>query len=418
MPQPSLFDFAPRVLTVSAITAYIRQKFEADLTLQDLWLEGEVSNWKPASSGHIYFTLKDAGASLRCVIWRSHAGRLIYLPQREGEAVLAHGHISVYEVGGNYQFYVDNLEPVGQGALYAQFERIKARLAAEGLFDSGLKKTLPPFPQKIGLVTSPTGAALRDILNVLRRRYPIAQVILAPAQVQGDMAAPQLIAALQAVVRQSVEVIILGRGGGSLEDLWAFNDERLARAIVACPVPIITGIGHEVDFTIVDFVADVRAPTPSAAAELAVPDRVELKRLVYDQQLALFDSVQQRVSTARVNLQGRQWALEHLSPQAVINNQRQRIDAQIGGMQRTLQHRLALQRERINTLASRLETLNPQATLTRGYAIVQKGQTVITRTGQVNQGDELVVKVSDGEFKTVVRDRSLFKTTSLGDKSP
>jgi exodeoxyribonuclease VII large subunit len=397
-----LFDFAPRVLTISAITAYIRQKFEADLTLQDLWLEGEISNWKPATSGHIYFTLKDASASIRCVIWRSQASRLLYLPQREGEAVLAHGRISVYEAGGNYQFYVDDLEPAGQGALYAQFERIKTRLATEGLFDPGLKKPLPPFPQKIGLVTSPTGAALRDILNVLRRRYPIAEIILAPTQVQGETAVPQLIAALQAVVQQVVDLIILARGGGSLEDLWAFNDERLARAMAACPIPIISGIGHEIDFTIADFVADVRAPTPSAAAELAVPDKLELKRLVYSQQRALLDSAQQRVSTARAELQGRQWALERLSPRAILNNYRQRIDTVVSSAQRLLQHYLSLQRERVNTLASRLETLNPQATLTRGYAIVQKGQTVITRTGQVGQGDELVVKVSDGEFGAVV----------------
>ncbi len=402
--QPSLFDFAPRVLTVSAITAYIRQKFEADLTLQDLWLEGEISNWKPATSGHIYFTLKDSGASLRCVIWRSQASRLLYLPQREGEAVLAHGRISVYEAGGNYQFYVDDLEPAGQGALYAQFERIKTRLAAEGLFDPELKKPLPPFPQKIGLVTSPIGAALRDILNVLRRRYPIAEIILAPTQVQGENAAGQIIAALQTVARQSVDLIILARGGGSLEDLWAFNDERLARVMVACPIPIITGIGHEIDFTIADFVADVRAPTPSAAAELAVPDKLELKRLVYSQQLALLDSVQQQVSTARADLQGRQWALERLSPQAALNNYRQRMDTVVSSAQRLLQHYLSLQRERVNTLTSRLETLNPQATLTRGYAIVQKGQTVITRTGQVSRGDELVVKVSDGEFEAVVRE--------------
>lgn len=403
MLQSSLFDSAPRVLTVSAVTTYIRQKFEADLTLQDVWLEGEISNWKPATSGHIYFTLKDSVASIRCVIWRSQAGRLLYLPQREGEAVLVHGRISVYEAGGNYQFYVDNLEPAGQDVLYAQFERIKAGLAAEGLFDPQLKKSLPSFPQKIGLVTSPTGAALRDIMNILRRRYPIAQVILAPAQVQGDMAVPQLITALQAIVQQQVDVVILARGGGSLEDLWAFNNERLARAIAACPVPLITGIGHEIDFTIADFVADVRAPTPSAAAELAVPDRLEVNRLVYEQQLTLLDSVQQQISAARANVQGRQWALERLSPQAVINNHRQRTDTLIGGMQRTLLHHLALHREHVNTLTARLETLNPHATLARGYAIVQKGQTVITQVGQAGQGDDLVVKVSDGAFEVTVR---------------
>jgi exodeoxyribonuclease VII large subunit len=409
--QPSLFDFSPRVLTVSALNAYIRQKLEADFTLQDLWLEGEISNWKRATSGHIYFTLKDAGASLRCVIWRGQANLLFYLPQREGEAVLAHGRISVYEAGGNYQFYVDDLQPAGQGALYVQFEQIKTRLAAEGLFEADLKKTLPPFPQKIGLVTSPTGAALRDILNVLRRRYPLAEVILAPAQVQGEAAPLQLIAALGLLIRQNVEVIILARGGGSLEDLWAFNDEALARAIVACPIPIITGIGHETDFTIADFVADVRAPTPSAAAELPTPDKIELKRLVYRQQLALSENTQQEVAAARANLQRWQWALERVSPQAALNNYRQRLDILVSNASRTLQHTLSLRQEQVKTLTARLATLNPQATLARGYAIVQKGPLVVTQTGQVSPGDNITIKVSDGEFEAAVRERSQRKAS-------
>jgi exodeoxyribonuclease VII large subunit len=402
MPQPTLFDFAPRVFSVSAITGYLRQKLEADLTLQELWLAGEISNWKPATSGHIYFTLKDSTASIRCVIWRSQASRLIYLPQREGEAVLAHGRISVYEAGGNYQFYVDNLEPAGQGALYAQFERIKARLAGEGLFEVERKKPLPQFPQRLGLVTSPTGAALRDILHVLRRRYPTVEVILSPTPVQGETAARQIVAALESVARQTVDVIILARGGGSLEDLWAFNDEGLARVIAACPVPIVTGIGHETDFTMADFVADVRAPTPSAAAELVTPDRLELKRQVEEQQLALHDHIEQIVVAKQSQLQIQTWALARLSPQATINNYRQRLDQLAQQAQRTLQHQLILDRQRVATMTARLGTLNPQATLARGYAIVQKGQTVITQTHQIDQGDTLLVKVSDGEFGVVV----------------
>lgn len=402
MQQP-LFDFSPRVLSVSAVNAYIRRKLEADLTLQDLWLEGEISNWKPASSGHIYFTLKDAAASLRCVVWRSQAGLLSYLPRREGEAVLAHGRVSVYEAGGNYQFYVDDLQPAGQGALYAQFERIKARLSAEGLFDADLKQPLPLFPQKIGVATSPTGAALRDILNVLRRRYPLAQVILAPAQVQGENAPLQLIAALGLLIRQNVDVIILARGGGSLEDLWAFNDEALARAISACPIPVITGVGHETDFTIADFVADVRAPTPSAAAELATPDRLELKRSLYEQQLGLAGAMQEQISSARSEVRRQEWALARVSPQAALDNYRQRVDSLAARSSRSLQHQLSLQQERVKTLAARLETLNPHQTLARGYAIVQKGSLVITQTHQVNPGDALVVKVQDGEFETIVR---------------
>jgi exodeoxyribonuclease VII large subunit len=404
MHQPSLFDLPPRVLTVSAINAYLRRKFEADSTLQDVWLEGEISNWSRASSGHIYFTMKDAKASIRCVIWRSQAGQLLYLPQRDGEAVLAHGRISVYEAGGSYQFYVDDLEPVGQGDLHAQFERLKAKLAAEGLFDAELKQPLPAFPRRIGIVTSPGAAALRDILNVLRRRFPLAQVILSPTPVQGDNAPPQIVAALEAIARQPVEVIILARGGGSLEDLWAFNDEALARAIVACPIPIITGVGHEIDFTIADFVADVRAPTPSSAAELATPDRLELARLLLEQQLTLAELTRQQVAEARRDLRQQTWALERVSPQSKINNDRQRLDGLSGRLQRTTQHALSLHRERLNTLTARLATLNPAATLARGYAIVQKGDTVVTRTDQIARGEALVVKVSDGEFGVMVQD--------------
>ncbi len=401
--QPSLFDLPPQVFTVKEINSYIRQKFEADLTLKDVWLEGEISNWNQAASGHIYFTLKDTGATIRCVIWRSQAAKLLYMPQQSGEAVLAHGKISVYEAGGNYQFYVDDLEPVGQGVLHAQFERIKARLTAEGLFEAELKQPLPEFPRTIGLVTSPNAAALRDVLNVLRRRYPLAEVILSPTPVQGDDAPPKIIAALAAVTRQPVDVIILTRGGGSLEDLWAFNDEALARAIAACPLPLVTGVGHEVDFTIADFVADVRAPTPSAAAELVTPDRLDLARLLYHNQLALTDAAEQVVATARTNLKSQQWALERLSPQAYINNNRQRVDTLLNRANRTLAHSLSLHRERVKTLAAQLETLNPYATLERGYAIVQKGAEVVTETGQVSEGDNLTIQVSDGEFEATVK---------------
>jgi len=403
--QSSLFDPSPQVFTVSEINGYIRQKLEADVTLQNLWLEGEISNWKQAASGHIYFTLKDNQAGIRCVIWRSQAVQLIYMPQTDGEAVLVHGRVSVYEVGGNYQFYVDDIEPAGQGALYAEFERLKATLAAEGLFDEELKRPLPDFPQRIGLVTSPDGAALRDILNVLLRRYPVVQVILSPTLVQGDAAPPQIIAALEAVVNlhPPVDVIIVARGGGSLEDLWAFNDEAVARTIAACPVPVVSGVGHEVDFTITDFVADVRAPTPSAAAELATPDRREIEQYLYSYQFALSDAARQITSDLRSALQQQQWALERLSPQAAVNNYRQNLDSLLSRSHLAVRHTLQLQRERVNNLSAQLETLNPQATLSRGYAIVQRGDRVVTQTGQVSPGDDITVQVGDGEFGAKVK---------------
>ncbi len=402
MVQPNLFDFTPRIFTVRAINTYIRQIFEADLNLQDVWLEGEISNWKQAASGHIYFTLKDSGASIGCVIWRSQAERLLYMPQREGEAVVAHGRISVYEVAGAYQFYVDNLEPAGQGALYAQFERIKARLDAEGLFDADLKQALPQFPRQIGVVTSPDAAALRDILNVLRRRYPLAEVIISPTQVQGETAPSQIIAALTSIIQQQVDVIILSRGGGSLEDLWAFNDESLARAIAACPIPLVSGIGHEVDFTIADFVADVRAPTPSAAAELVSPDSFELKQTLAYYQTNLTDYTQQIMSKVKTNLHHLSWTLKRLSPQAKIDNYRQQIDHLSEQTHRSLQHYLSLKQQRVETLEAQLEALNPYSTLNRGYAIVQKGDQVVARSSDVTPGDRITIKVSDGEFDATV----------------
>ena len=403
MYQPTLFDFSPKVYSISEINAYLRQKFEADRQLQNVWLEGEISNWKPAASGHIYFTLKDTKATIRCVIWRTTASQLIYRPQREGEAILAHGKISIYEAGGNYQFYVDDLEPAGQGALHAEFERIKAHLSAEGLFDADLKQPLPAFPQRIGVVTSPDAAALRDILNVLRRRYPLAQIILSPTAVQGEAAPRQIMAALNLLAQQPIDVIILARGGGSLEDLWAFNNEALARAIVACPIPVVTGVGHETDFTIADFVADVRAPTPSAAAEIASPNRFDLEQSLAGAEIALTDAARHIIHQARTDLNRQAWALERLSPQNQVNTFRQQIDSLTHRAGRALQHRLDLQRQQIAGLASRLETLNPQATLSRGYAIVQKDNTVVSQTQQVDQNDRIVVKVSSGEFEAIVQ---------------
>jgi len=404
--QLSLFaDSAPRVYSVSAITAYIKAQLETDLTLQNLWLEGEISNWKPAPSGHIYFTLKDSDASIRCILWRSVVQRLSYRPAGDGEAILAHGHVSVYEPQGQYQFYIDDLEPVGLGALHVQFEQLKTRLAQEGLFDEARKRPLPPFPRRIGVVTSPIGAALRDILNVLRRRYPLAEVILSPTLVQGEDAPPQIVSAIEALSHVAgVDVIILARGGGSLEDLWAFNDERVARAVAASPIPVVCGVGHETDFTIADFVADLRAPTPSAAAELATPDRVELAGRLERFKARLAAGASEVIGRRRRLLAGEVRALRQLSPQAWIDRRRQRVDDLSRAGQTTTIHWLKLERERLNGLSLRLSALNPAATLARGYAVVRRtddGRVVIS-VRQVSPGDRLSVQVADGEFESRV----------------
>jgi exodeoxyribonuclease VII large subunit len=395
---------ALQIYRVSQITAYIKELFDSDYALQDLWLEGEVSNYSRAASGHVYFTLKDEQAQIRCVMWRSQAERQAYLPQN-GEAVLAHGRISVYEAGGRYQLYVDDIQPAGAGLLYLQFEALKERLAAEGLFDAERKRPLPLFPRRLGVVTSPAAAALRDIVNVLRRRYPLVEVVLSPTLVQGDEAPSQIVAAIEALNEHTdVDAIIVARGGGSLEDLWAFNDERVARAIYASQVPVVTGVGHETDFTIADFVADVRAPTPSAAAELVVPDRQELRGAVEGWRGRLVQLMRGGIEEGRRALQYREQVLHRFSPQAHIDNYRQRIDDLIRSALAGLKHRLALGRERLRTLDSQLQTLSPLATLERGYAIARHLGTgkVVRSVAQVVAGDRLEVRVSDGQFESTV----------------
>src|SRR5512132_872208 len=264
--QPSLFS--TQQWTVSKLTFLIRKLLEENEVLQDVWVQGEISNLSRPASGHVYFTLKDSSAALKCVMWKTSAARL-RMGLQDGMEVEVHGKIGVYEVSGQYQLYADQIRPVGEGALYQEFMRLKAMLEAEGLFAPERKRPIPMLPKKIGIVTSATGAALRDMLNTLRRRLPVVEVILAPSPVQGSEAPPALVKAIQSLNLQSPDVIILARGGGSIEDLWAFNDERVVRAVAISAVPIICGVGHETDFTLSDFAADLRAPTPTAAAELA-----------------------------------------------------------------------------------------------------------------------------------------------------
>ncbi|MCX6025119.1 MAG: exodeoxyribonuclease VII large subunit, partial [Chloroflexi bacterium] len=269
--------FAPPVWTVSALNRRVRSVLDADETLQDVWVTGEVSNLSRPASGHVYFTLKDAEASLRCVMWREIASRQI-LP-REGQSVEVHGRISLYEAGGQYQLYADGVRPAGEGELYARFVALKARLEAEGLFAPERKRPLPAWPRRIAVVTSPSAAALQDVLTVLARRYPLAEVVLAATPVQGEQAPPEIVNALARANRARPDVILLVRGGGSLEDLWAFNEEVLVRAVAASPIPIVSGVGHEIDVSLTDLAADLRALTPTDAAVQVSPDGVQLSTL-------------------------------------------------------------------------------------------------------------------------------------------
>ena len=394
-----------QIYHVSEVNRYVREILEDDPVLHDLWLQGEVSNFTRATSGHLYFTLKDDRAAISCVMWRTGASRQQYLP-RDGDALVAHGRISVYEVQGRYQFYADMFQPAGIGLLHLEFERLKERLADEGLFDEQRKRPLPSFPRRVGVVTSRVGAALRDILQVLSRRYPVAEVILAPSTVQGAEAPTEIVAAVERLNRSAeVDLIIVARGGGSLEELWAFNDERVARAITQSAVPVVSGVGHETDITIADFAADRRAPTPSAAAELSVPDRRELLASVLQMRGSLIAAADGRLSALRSAARERQRSLRHVSPQAVLSRNRQYLDELIRRAVQQLQYRLSLERERVSGELAHLRGLSPLGTLHRGYAVVRQAATgqVVRSVRQVEADDQIDIQVSDGDFGAAVR---------------
>jgi exodeoxyribonuclease VII large subunit len=404
MSQIPLFETTPH-WSVTELTRYLRQVLETDNSLQDLWVQGEISNFSRPSSGHLYFTLKDAGSSLRCVVWKTDASRLRVTLQ-DGMAVEAHGAISVYEAGGQYQFYVNLIKPLGEGVLYQEFLRLKALMEAEGLFDPGRKRPIPELPKRIGIITSPTGAALRDMLNTLRRRLPLAEVILAPSPVQGDEAPVRLVTALENLnSKTKLDVILIARGGGSIEDLWAFNDERVVRAVAASKIPVISGVGHETDFTLTDFAADLRAPTPTAAAELATAITVEdLKYSVGQLQMNLSDSIHSSLESRRVKLDNTDLQLKQFSPIRRLQSDRQRVDELSHLVDTAIRHKLDLSNLRIQALNQRLVALSPLEVLKRGYAVVNrsKDSKLVDSVKKVRQGDELRVRVSDGSFNVNV----------------
>jgi exodeoxyribonuclease VII large subunit len=401
MTQMSLFQRPS--LSVTELTRYLKNLLEADELLSDVWVQGEISNFSRPSSGHLYFTLKDGGAALRCVVWRSTALRLRFAMQN-GLAVEAHGAISLYERDGAYQLYVDAVRPAGEGRLFQEFLLLKSRLEAEGLFDPERKRTLPERPERIGIVTSPTGAALQDMLNTLRARYPLAEVVISPCAVQGEAAPAEIVAALKCLSRAPrPDVIIMARGGGSLEDLWAFNDERVVRAIVASPIPVITGIGHETDFTLSDFAADVRAPTPTGAAVLCTPNRADMKSELLGAQSRLESAMLAGTSRRWQDLDSLRQRLAYASPERQIQADKQQVADLASRQVRSFGHLLQLQRARLDGLHNRLAALNPTAVLQRGYALVQRPDgSLVKAAAGVNPGEALHVQMQDGKLVTRV----------------
>ena len=388
--------------TVSQVAAYIKSELESDPYLGDLWIEGEVSNLSIASSGHAYFNLKDRQAVLQAVMFRNQRGTKLLA---NGESVTAHGRVSFYEPRGTLNIMVDVVAPQGLGELALELERLKQKLAAEGLFDPSRKRPLPSFPKVIGVVTSPSGAVLHDIQNVLSRRYPLARLVLSPTQVQGEGAADSIASAIELLDREGgCDVIIVARGGGSLEDLWSFNEEVVARAIYACRTPVVSGVGHETDETISDYVADVRAPTPSAAAELVAPDIQDIRGTVRHCFQRIERCLAGQLQQERANTERLKRRMEAALPD--IATWRRRVDdlARIAGA--SISSLATHRRLEVDGLQQRLRGLDPKSTLRRGFAVVelaQKGQ-VLASTSQAAQGDKLRITVTDGELAAVVGD--------------
>ncbi len=396
---------ARQTLSVTQLNEYLKMVIEGDRVLSNVFVRGEISNFKLYSSGHAYFTLKDDAGQLKSVMFRSYFSRLAFLPE-DGMRVIAHGRVSVYETSGQYQLYVDDLQPDGAGSLAMRFEQLKRKLSAEGLFDESRKRLLPPMPRRIGVITSPSGAAVHDIINVLGRRFPATEMILYPSEVQGAQAPAQLIAGLEFFSMTGlVDVIIIGRGGGSAEDLWAFNDEYLARAVASCSVPVISAVGHESDFTICDFVADRRAPTPSAAAEIAVPDVGEILRNLATLKGGLQTSMQKRIAQERRILNQMTQSRVFKRPEQMLDNFRMRLDERETDLNRAIEQTLLQKKQSTASLAGKLQALNPLSILSRGYATVSRDGASITSVKQINDNDTLDIRMADGFVRATVLQR-------------
>lgn len=397
-------DFtAPKVLTVSQLNFYIKSLIENDSKLNIVFLSGEISNLTDHyRSGHIYLSLKDEKSVIRAVMFSGNARNLRFKPT-DGMKVICRGRVAVYEPTGQYQLYIEDMQPDGIGALTLAYEQLKKKLADKGLFDSAHKKPLPRFPKTVGVITSPTGAAVQDIRNILYRRFPCVNIVMCPVLVQGDSAPEQLVRAVKTLdMYNACDVIIIGRGGGSIEDLWAFNDETLANAIYDCKIPVISAVGHETDFTICDFVSDMRAPTPSAAAELAVPDKAELMSY-YSSQLqyisSFMDSQFRKNSSRLIDFQRR---ISLVSPQSRIDKYEKNIELLLNKSQNLVNEKYSEKSNEITKISAKLESLNPLSVLSRGYSIAEKDGCVITSSSQLNKGDNFTLEFSDGKINATV----------------
>lgn len=414
-----------KYITVSQLSRYLKFKFDNDNNLANIFLKGEISNFKLHTRGHLYFTIKDENSRINAIMFASQANKLNFMPS-DGMKIMVTGRVSVYEATGGYQIYVEDMIQDGVGNLYIEYEKLKKKLASEGLFDASKKKKIPKFPETIGIITAPTGAAIKDILSTIKRRWPITKTILFPSLVQGASAAPEIVAQIKKAEEYPLDVLIVGRGGGSIEDLWCFNDEEVARAIYECPITIISAVGHEIDFTIADYVADLRAPTPTGAAEMAVPNQTDFYNYMRQINLRLHKAMKNYLEVSQEKLDNLRNSYILKNPISMyqikeqkfdtlyeklclvmknrIQNEENSLTSKVEKLPLFITHLLERNQNKYASLLNKLEILNPLLTIKRGYSITKMNDKVITSTLQVNKNDSLEVELQDGLLLTRVEE--------------
>ena len=413
-----------RYITVTTLNKYLKNKFDTDPNIQTLGLKGEISNFKGHTRGHLYFTLKDEGSRINAVMFSTYASKLNFVP-KDGMKVLVVGRVSVYEPTGGYQIYVNEMMSDGVGNLYLQFEELKKKLSNEGLFDERHKKKIPKFPKKIGIVTAPTGAAIRDILSTIKRRFPSTETILFPALVQGELAAPDIVKQIKRADEYDLDVLIVGRGGGSIEDLWAFNEEIVARAIYDAKTPIISAVGHEIDFTISDFVSDLRAPTPTGAAEMAVPNIIDVKNFINQLNIRLNKDIENIIEFNKKRVDNLKTSYVLSNPLATFEIREQKLDTLIDNLNTKMKYIINLEEKKLDNikknytlnnpdsflnnynntyelLLNKLNLLNPLSVLSKGYSVVTKGMKAVKDTKDIKIKDKLDTRLCKGKLNVIV----------------
>lgn len=415
-----------KYLSVTALTKYLKYKFDVDEHLKTVYLKGEISNFKSHTTGHLYFSIKDENSKINAIMFSANAKKIVFTPI-DGMKVLVKGRITIYEATGNYQIYIDEMLEDGVGNLYIAFEQLKEKLSKEGLFDSRFKKKIPKIPSRVGVVTAQTGAAIKDILSTIKRRYPICEVILFPSLVQGEAAASDIVKNIKMAENYDLDVLIVGRGGGSIEDLWPFNEEIVARAIFESSIPIISAVGHEIDYTIADFVADLRAPTPTGAAELTVPNLVDLKKHIGQLKIRLNENVLKVINYQKLYLDSLKNSFVIKNPLIMYDNKKQKLDSIIEKLNNILRIKMdknidklnflknsyilknsdllyKSKRDDLNNIIEKLELINPLKVLKRGYSVVYKDDFIINSVDNLNKSDKLKIKLSDGNVITKIEE--------------